>query len=155
MGAHRSVQLSKSLADVTRRRARTLFVVAGIFLGVFGLTTVNVTQNRLAEAFAFSVGNQATRPDLILDVDRLDPSTVNELRSVANVRIVESETTLLTQWHVARAPGHVDMTITAYPDGAHVALSPFELVAGRKPGPGEIVMEFGRASCRERVFGYV
>ena len=148
MGAHRSVQLSKSVADVTRRRARTLFVVAGIFLGVFGLTTVNVTQNRLAEAFAFSVGNQATRPDLILDVDRLDSSTVNELRSVANVRIVESETTLLTQWHVARAPGHVDMTITAYPDGAHVALSPFELVAGRKPGPGEIVMEFGDSAVQ-------
>lgn len=153
MGTFGSVQLSKSVADVTRRRARTLFVVAGIFLGVVGLTTVNVTQNRLAEAFAFSVGNQATRPDLILDVDRLDPSTVNELRSVANVKIVESETTLLTQWHVARAPGHVDMTITAYPDGAHVTLSPFELVAGREPGPGEVVMEFGDSAVQSVALG--
>lgn len=148
MAGFGSVQLSKSVADVTRRRGRTLFVVAGIFLGVFGLTAVNVTQQRLAEAFAFSIGSQATRPDLILDVDRLDPSTVDELRSVANVRTAESETTLQTQWHVLRAPGHVDMTITAYPDGSRAALSPFELVAGREPGLGEVVMEFGDSAVQ-------
>jgi ABC-type antimicrobial peptide transport system permease subunit len=153
MGTYRSVQLSKSVADVTRRRARTLFVVAGIFLGVFGLTAVNVTQNRLAEAFAFSVGSQATRPDLVLDVDRLDPSAVDELRSIPNIKTVQSETTLQTQWHVARVPGHVDMTITAYPDGAQVKLSPFELVAGRQPGPGEVVMEFGDNAVQSVALG--
>jgi ABC-type antimicrobial peptide transport system permease subunit len=153
MAIFRSAQLSKSVADVTRRRARTLFVVAGIFLGVFALTAVNVTQRRLAEAFAFSVGSQAARPDLMLDVDRLDQRTLDDLRSIENVRIVQPETTLQTQWYVARAPGHVDMTITAYPDGTRVALNPFELVAGRDPGPGEVVMEFGDTAIQALTIG--
>ncbi len=33
-----SASLHKSLADVTRRKGRTLMVVLGIFIGVLGLT---------------------------------------------------------------------------------------------------------------------
>ncbi len=142
-----SARLHKSVADITRRKGRTLLIVLGIFTGVFGLTAINVTQDQLFAAFTFSVGYQTTRPDVILDVDRLDGSLLPALQAVPNVKTVQYETTLQTQWHVARAPGHVDFTITTYPDLRHIPLTPFELVSGRYPGAGEIVMEYGDSRC--------
>ena len=138
-----SASLRKSLVDVTRRKGRTLLVVLGIFIGVFGLTAITITQGQLFAAFAFSVGNQATQPDLVVDVDRLDPQLVPALLAVPNVKHVQEETTLSTQWHVSRAPGHVDLTIISYPDLQHIPITPIELTGGRYPGAGEIVMEYG------------
>ncbi|HKF38939.1 MAG TPA: ABC transporter permease, partial [Ktedonobacteraceae bacterium] len=138
-----SASLRKSLADVTRRKGRTFLVVLGIFIGVFGLTAITLTQGQLFAAFAFSVGSQATQPDLVVDVDRLDPQLVPALLAVPNVKQVQEEITFTTQWHVSRAPGHADLTITSYPDLRHIPLTPFELISGRYPGTGEIVMEYG------------
>jgi putative ABC transport system permease protein len=138
-----SALLRKSLADVTRRKGRTLLVVLGIFIGVFGLTAITLTQDQLFAAFAFSVGSHATQPDLIVDVDRISPQLVPALLAVPNVKRVQEETTLSTQWHVSRAPGHVDLTIISYPDLQHIPLTPFELTSGHYPGVGEIVMEYG------------
>jgi len=148
-----SASLRKSLADVTRRKGRTLLVVLGIFIGVFGLTAINITQDQLFAAFAFSVGSQATQPDLIVDVDRLDPQLVPALLAVPNVKQVQEETTLSTQWHVSRAPGHVDLTIISYPDLQHIPLTPFELTSGRSPGAGEIVMEYGDLAIQPFTIG--
>ncbi|MFI5254887.1 MAG: FtsX-like permease family protein [Candidatus Limnocylindrales bacterium] len=143
MSGPRSARLAKSLADVRRRPARTAFVVAGVFLAVFGLTTINVTQDQLSAAFAFSVGSQADEPDLVLDIDGLHGVALTEFQSIADVKSVQDSTSLQTQWRVGRSPGHVDLQIVSYPDLGHVPLTPFELIAGREPGPGEIVMESG------------
>jgi putative ABC transport system permease protein len=143
-----SASLRKSLADVTRRKGRTLMVVLGIFIGVGGLTAINITQDQLFAAFAFTIGSQTTHPDLILDVDRLDLALLPMLQAGSNVKVVQYETTLQTQWHVTRAPGHVDFTITSYPDLQHIPLTPFELVSGRYPGAGEIVMEYGDSAIQ-------
>jgi putative ABC transport system permease protein len=56
---------------------------------------------------------------------------------------LQQATTLGTEWHVAAAPGHVSFTVISYPDLRNVPLTPFELLSGRYPGDGEIVMEFG------------
>lgn len=148
-----SAHLHKSLADLTRRKGRTLLIVLGILIGVFGLTAINITQEQLFAAFAFSVGSQTTRPDAILDVDRLDASLLPALRAVPNVKTVQEETTLQTQWQVARAPGHVDFTITSYPDLHQIPLTPFELVSGRYPGAGDIVMEYGDVALQPVAIG--
>ena len=148
-----SASLRKSLADVTRRKGRTLLVVLGIFIGVFGLTAINITQDQLFAAFAFSIGSQATQPDLVVDVDRLDPQLVPALLAVPNVKQVQEETTFSTQWHVSRAPGHVDLTIISYPDLQHIPLTPFELTSGRYPGAGEIVMEYGDVAIQPFTIG--
>jgi putative ABC transport system permease protein len=148
-----SASLRKSLADVTRRKGRTLLVVLGIFIGVFGLTAITITQDQLFAAFAFSVGSQATQSDLIVDVDRLDPRLMPALLAVPNVKRVQQETTLSTQWHVSRAPGHVDLTIISYPDLQHIPLTPFELTSGRYPGAGEIVMEYGDVAIQPFITG--
>ncbi|HEY6410352.1 MAG TPA: ABC transporter permease, partial [Ktedonobacteraceae bacterium] len=148
-----SASLRKSLADDTRRKGRTLLVVLGIFIGVFGLTAITITQDQLFAAFAFSVGSQATQPDIIVDVDRLDSQLVPALLAVSNVKRVQEETTLSTQWHVSRAPGHVDLTIISYPDLQHIPLTPFELTSGRYPGAGEIVMEYGDVAIQPFTIG--
>jgi putative ABC transport system permease protein len=148
-----SANLRKSLADVTRRKGRTLLVVLGIFIGVFGLTAINITQDQLSAAFAYSIGSQATHPDLVVDVDRLDPQLVPALLAVPNVKRAQEETTLSTQWHVSRPPGHVDLTIISYPDLQHIPLTPFELTGGRYPGAGEIVMEYGDVAIQPFAIG--
>jgi putative ABC transport system permease protein len=148
-----SARLHKSVADITRRKGRTLLIVLGIFIGVFGLTAINVTQDQLFAAFAFSVGNQTTRPDVIFDVDRLDSLVLPALQETQNVKTVQYETTLQTQWYVSRAPGHVDFTITSYPDLHQIPLTPFELVSGRYPGTGEIVMEYGDVAIQPVAIG--
>src|SRR5579884_1405329 len=138
-----NARFKKSLADVTRRKGRTLLVVLGICIGVFGLTAINTAEDHLLAAYAFSVGSQATQPDLVIDVDRLDPALQPQLAAVANVKTVQLSTTVQTQWHVTQAPGHVDMTIVSYPDLQHATLMPFDLLSGRYPAAGEIVMEYG------------
>jgi putative ABC transport system permease protein len=148
-----SAHLHKSLADITRRKGRTVLIVLGICTGVFGLTAINATQDQLFAAFAYSVGTQTTRPDMILDVDRLDPRLEPILKAAPNVKTVQYETTLETQWHVTRTPGHVDFTMASYPDLHHIPLTPFELVSGRYPGAGEIVMEYGDIAMQPVGFG--
>ncbi len=139
MNAHRK----KSLADVTRYKGRTLLVVIAIFIGVFGLTCIRMTENTLASTIAFSVGDQTLQPDILMAVNKLDITLLPQLNSVSTVKVVQYETTLTTLWHVQRAPGYVTIKITSYPDPQHISLSHIELVSGRYPRAGEIVMEYG------------
>ena len=138
-----SASLRKSFADVTRRKGRTLLVVLGIFIGVFGLTAINTAEDALFAAITFSMSSQAIQPDILVDVDHLDPALLPTLQSVTDVRTVQYQTVFNTQWHVSQAPGHIDMAITSYPDLRHVPLTPFQLTSGRYPNAGEIVMEYG------------
>src|SRR2546421_28709 len=84
-----SASLRKSVADVTRRKGRTLLVTLGIFVGVFGLTVINSVEDTLVSAFAFTRGYQTTQPDFQLTVDRLDSALLPTLRGVANVKTVQ------------------------------------------------------------------
>jgi putative ABC transport system permease protein len=140
-----SASLRKSLADVTRRKGRTLLVVLGIFIGVFGLTAINFTNDTLISAFAFTLGYQASQPDFQLTVDRLDPALLPDLQSVPNVKAIQYTSTYGACWQ----PGQtgtgcsVDLAIVGYPRLQHISITPFQLTAGRYPSVGEIVMEQG------------
>ena len=138
-----SASLRKSFADVTRRKGRTLLVALGIFIGVFGLTAINTAEDALFAAVTFSMSGQATQPDIVLNVNHLDPALLPTLQSVADVQTVQYQTVFNTQWHVSQAPGHINMAITSYPDLRHAPLTPFQLTSGRYPTIGEIVMEYG------------
>src|SRR5215831_19007384 len=91
--------LRKSLADVTRRKGRTLLVVLGICIGVFGLTAINTAEDALLAAFTFSLSGQATQPDIVLYVDHLDPALLPTLQSTTDVQTVQYQTIFNTQWH--------------------------------------------------------
>jgi putative ABC transport system permease protein len=126
---------------VTRRKGRTLLVVLGIFIGVFGLTAINTAEDSLFAAITFSLS--ASQPDIVLDVDHLDPALLPTLQAVPNVKAVQYQTIFDTQWHISQVPGHIPMRIVSYPDPHHIPLTPFQLTSGRYPDAGEIVMEYG------------
>jgi putative ABC transport system permease protein len=138
-----SVGVRKSVADIVRRKARSLLVLVAVALAVGGLVAINVADGLLSAAYAFTVAGQGPAPDVTVAVDKTDPALITDITRLSNVASVQQATTLGTQWHVAQAPGHVSFTITSYPDLRHVTLTPFELVRGRYPEAGEIVMEFG------------
>ena len=142
--------LRKSLADVTRRKGRTLLVVLGIFIGVFGLTGVNVTQYTAINAFAFTLGLHTTQPDILLRVESLDPALLPALRAVPNVKRLSYQEVFQTQWDVSAAPGHVPMAIDSFDN---LQQAPFQLTSGRYPGAGEIVMEYGDTSLQPVAIG--
>ncbi|GCF08642.1 ABC transporter permease [Dictyobacter arantiisoli] len=135
--------LKKPLADILQRKGRTLLVVLAIFIGVFGLTCIHMTKDTLFSAFAFSMSSQINQPDIVLAVDRLDSALLPVLQSVPNVKALQYETTFETLWHIERSPGYTSIQIISYPDLHHASLPPFELVSGRYPQPGEIVLEYG------------
>lgn len=136
-------QTRKSLADVVRRKAHSLAIVLAILISVGGLTAVTVADDSLSSAYAFSVNKHSTGQTATLAVDRTDPSLLSSMAGVSNVAALQVSTVMTTQWHVSAAPGHVDFTIVGYADPWRVTLTPFQLVAGRLPGNGEIVLEFG------------
>ncbi len=138
-----NARLRKSLADVTRRKGRTLLVVLGIFIGVFGLTGINFTEDTLFTAFAFTSGVHATRPDIDFTVDRLDTDLLPTLAAIPHVTTVQYQTRYDTVWQIHSGVGHVPLYILSYPDLRHVAFAGGELTDGRLPGDGEIVMESG------------
>ncbi|HLV99334.1 MAG TPA: FtsX-like permease family protein [Ktedonobacterales bacterium] len=135
--------MKKSFADVTRRKGRTLMAVLGIFIGVLGLTGVNFIQQTIFSAFTYSTGTAANYPDIVLQVNKLDPALTPQLSAVPNVQAVQMESVFATQWKVSATPGHVPIAIVSYPDLQHVPITPFQLTSGRYPGAGEIVLEYG------------
>ncbi len=148
-----NASLKKSIADVTRRRGRTLMVTLGIFIGVLGLTGVNYVQDTIFSAFTYSVGSAANTPDLTLQVNRLESALVPQLSAVANVRAVQLQSVVATQWRVSATPGHVPIDIVSYPDLQQAPITPFQLTSGRYPGAGEIVLEYGDQGLQPTAIG--
>src|SRR5262245_5917863 len=105
----------KSLADVTRRKGRTILVVLGILVGVFGLTAINVSADTLYSAFAYSAGKTPT-PDIALGVQGANDATLALARGAGNVTTVQLTDYYDTRWKVAATPGHVNMHIAGYRD---------------------------------------
>lgn len=143
----------KSLADVTRRKGRTLLVALGIFIGVLGLTGINFTEDTLFRAFAFTSGAYSARPDVDVLVDRLDTALLPALRAIPHATTVQYQTRYDTAWQIHSASGQVPMHIVSYPDLEHVAFGTVELTGGRWPGDGEIVMESGDQSLQAFAIG--
>ena len=134
----------KSFADVTKRKGRTFMVVMGIFIGVFGLTVINFTQATISNAYAYSAGSAANRPDVAIAVDKLVPSLAVSLAAVDNVQALQMQAEIDTSWNVpSAAHGGYGMDILSFPDLQHLAITPFQLTSGRYPGAGEIVLEYG------------
>ena len=136
-----SASLRKSVSDVTRRKGRTLLVVLGIFIGVFGLTAINFTEDTLVSAFTYTLGYQATQPDYQLTVDKLNMSLLPSLEAVPGVKTVQYQSNYGACWQLTPSGCRVEIDITSYPNLQHVSISPFQLTAGHYPKAGEIVME--------------
>ncbi len=130
----------KALADVLRRPIRSMLVIIGIMVGVFGLTAIDVSNAQVMSALNFSA-DQTSAANITLAVDQVSTSLHSSLAAVPNVAAVQLAQIYHTRWQIATAPGHVNINILAFPDLTHVAVDPFQLSAGRLPGTGEIAME--------------
>src|SRR5260370_33027601 len=102
----------KSLADITRRKLRTVLVVLGIMIGVGGLTAINVASGALYSAFAYSHSERATA-DLVVDAEAVDQSLAAGLGAIPNVEAGMIDTNYPTRWQISAPPGHVNMGIIA------------------------------------------
>lgn len=132
---------SKAFADVLRRPVRTLLVVLGILVGVFGLTAINVANATVYSALAYTA-SQTNIANVTYTTRGVDASILPALASIAHVSTVQVASSYQTRWQTSGASGHANLTITAYPDEQHIALDAFQVTSGTLPGPGEIVMDF-------------
>jgi len=146
-----SATWKKALADVTRRKGRTLLVVLGIFVAVFGLVGLTITEDTVSSALAYSVGGH--QPDVVVGVKTLDAALLPALRGTTNVTAVQYQTSFLTHWHIRQAPGLLPLAIDSRPDLRHVPINPFQLIAGRLPHRGEIVMEYSDLGLQSFAIG--
>ncbi len=132
----------KSIADVTRRKARTLGAILGILIGVFGLTAITMFQDTYFNALAYT-NAEVHQSDITFDVQSVDSALASTLIAVPNVKAIEFQSSDLASWHIQQAPGQVPLLIAGLPDPAHSEMNRFELLSGRYPGNGEIVLESG------------
>jgi putative ABC transport system permease protein len=132
----------KALADITRRKGRTLLAILGIVIGVLGLTAVNEATNLLSGAFFYTTDVGAV-PDMTLTVDHLPAAVATTIQHLPNVAIVQMRTTYMTLWFPAGQSEPVNIEIDSDQDAQRLQLGAFQLTSGRMPGPGEIVMDTG------------
>ena len=132
----------KALADVIRRKGLQLLAVLGIALGVLGLTAVNQAANLIGGAFFYSADATAV-PNVTFTVDSLPPEVSAAIQRLPDVGRMQTRVTYNTDW--VNAPSMDGQTpvieIDGYDDPHQLELGAFRLVAGRLPGPGEIVLD--------------
>jgi putative ABC transport system permease protein len=130
--------ISKSIADVTRRKSRTLLVILAIFLGVFGLTGLNVFEFAVVGAYAYQQ-DRSHYPDIVFTVQRVDPALIAQIAAAPNVQTVQPQMMGNLQWQTPT--GNLKLRVLAFPDLQHSMLNRFQLTSGRLPGVGDIVLE--------------
>ena len=143
---------SKSIADVTRRKGRSLAAILGIFIGVFGLTTVAMLQQAYFGALDYTE-NASHQAGMTFTVQSTTPAIIRTLQAVANVQAVEVNEISHATWHVSQAPGRVLLVITAYPDLAHIAMNTFDVTNGHYPSSDELLLEAGDAAIQSFAIG--
>jgi putative ABC transport system permease protein len=132
----------KALADVTRRKGRTLLAILGIVIGVLGLTAVNEASDLLSGAFFYTTDAGAV-PDITVTVDHLPAAVATTIQHLPNVAIMQVRTTYMTLWSPTGQGEPVNIEIDSDQDGQSLQLGAFQLTSGRMPGPGELVMDTG------------
>lgn len=133
-----SILLRKALADVTRRKGRSILVILGIFLGVLGLTAVNVANDTFGQQF-LSIVAPTDVPNAAFSVATLPPAVLTALHHTANVKTVEVRMQVDANWRLADGRT-ASLELNGYPNWQPPQLDTFHLTSGRWPGPGEVVM---------------
>lgn len=128
----------KSIADVTRRKGRSLLIILGIFIGVLGLTAVNIANDTFGRQFLAIVAPSDV-PNASFTVPSPTPATLTALQHVPNVATVEVRTQLQAGWKLTNGET-ASIDLDGYQDWRPTALNTFQLTSGRWPGRGEIVM---------------
>ncbi|MEO8972463.1 MAG: hypothetical protein ABI406_12775, partial [Ktedonobacteraceae bacterium] len=113
-----SVLTRKSLADVTRRKGRSILMIVGILIGVLGLTAVNVASDTFGRDF-FSIIDPNDAPNITFYVQAFPSSVATHLQHTANVQVFQVRQQFFSRWHLTGNSGSVSLAINSYADWAH------------------------------------
>ena len=133
-----SMLTRKSIADVTRRKGRSLLIIVGIFIGVLGLTAVNIANNTFGRQF-LSIVAPSDVPNATFYATFPTSAALTALQHAPNVETVEVRTQLQAGWRLANGET-ASIDLDGYQNWRPPALNTFQLSSGRWPGRGEIVM---------------
>ncbi len=132
----------KAVADVTRRVGRTILMVLGIMIGVMGITAVNQANSQIGGTFLYNTDPTAVPSiTMIADTSRLPASTMAAIERLPAIEKIQLRTLYSAPWQFAGRSADHTLQLFAYPDVNAIQLSPFQIISGRFPGPGEIVLD--------------
>lgn len=132
----------KAVADVTRRVGRTILMVLGIMIGVMGITAVNQANSQIGGTFLYNTDPTAIPSiTMIADTSRLPASTMAAIERLPAIEKIQLRTLYSAPWQFAGRSADHTLPLFAYPDVNAIQLSPFQIISGRFPGPGEIVLD--------------
>jgi putative ABC transport system permease protein len=133
--------LRKAFRDITRRKGRAALMVAGICLGVAGVTAITEATSVLGGAFFYST-DAASAPNITIAVDTLPDTLATTLQHLPNVARLQVRTVYANApWTLPHDGGVTSIQLNAYADTTNIALGDFQLTGGHLPGPGEVVMD--------------
>jgi putative ABC transport system permease protein len=139
-----SVLTKKVLKDITRRKLRSFLTVLGIAIGIMSLSTVNLASNQILTAYHFAT-DTSVQPDIEFLTTPVSPDFTHYLTSNPEVRTVQAERSFVTHWqNGAGAP--LTIAIQGLQDLQHRQINKFELVQGKYPAPGQILLEYSDRS---------
>ncbi len=133
-----SVSTRKAIADVTRRKGRTILMILGIFIGVLSLTAINGANDLFSKDLQSSFSSSF---DLFFSLDSVPAGMLSQLEQTGNVAAIQPRTAQNTIWHLSGNGGTTRFQILGYPDLSNVQVGILQLISGRLPGPGEIAMD--------------
>jgi putative ABC transport system permease protein len=130
----------KAIADVTRRKGRTLLAILGILIGILGVTAVNEAGDQLGGAFSYSTDASAV-PNITITTNQFSATEARSIQNQPGVEQLQTRATYSTAWQFAGKDVDHSMQIFAFSNAQNVQLWPFQVTSGRLPGPGEIVLD--------------
>lgn len=137
------ISLRKAFRDLTRRRLRSFLTVIGIIIGVAGLVSITSTSKNMAAAQGAAYNNNSQQ-DMRWWVGISPENVAAAVKQVPNVAEAELRATFYTKWYASGA--WRDILFNGIKNFDDIRVNKVDLVEGRWPGRGEVVLE---ASVRD------
>ncbi len=132
------LSLRKAYRDLTRRRLRSLLTIIGIVIGVGGLMAITSTSKNMTAAQA-SAYNNNSQQDMRWWLGGAPNSLMDAVAQVPNVESVDIRAQYYTKWYASGA--WRDMLFNGIRDFSDMRVNRVDLVEGRWPRRGEVVLE--------------
>ena len=130
----------KSIADVTRRKLRAGLTILGIAIGVMGLAAISIASDQLKASFEYST-DAAGSPDIDFNTAPADTSLAIALATQPHVTAVEARDYQPSRWAISS--GHYPFTVVGVQDFGAMRFNKLQIVEGRLPGAGEVLLDTG------------
>jgi putative ABC transport system permease protein len=128
----------KALRDLLTRRVRSALTILGIAVGVAGLVAITSTARNLERAQR-QLYVDTSQADITFWVWDLPPSSIPLLEADERVAAATVRWTYSTKWRVHSR--WMDIVLIGIEDWSEIEINEFDVIAGRRPGMGEILLE--------------